>query len=52
LLIRLGEYKPGGDPVADVAVRLRPEQLKFLRQDTRHLTPFDQMLRQLDVLAE
>ena len=52
LLIRLGEYKPGGDPVADVAVRLRPEQLKFLRQDTRHLTPFDQMLKQLDVLAE
>ncbi len=52
LLIRLGEYKPGGDPVADVAVRLRPEQLKFLRQDTRHLTPFDQMQKQLDVLAE
>jgi type III secretion protein N (ATPase) len=52
LLIRLGEYKPGGDPLADVAVRVRPEQLKFLRQDTRHLTPFDQMLKQLDVLAE
>jgi type III secretion protein N (ATPase) len=52
LLIRLGEYKPGGDPVADCAVRLRPEQLAFLRQDTRHLTPFDQMLQQLHVLAK
>lgn len=34
LLIRLGEYKSGTDPVADRAIQLRPEQLAFLRQDT------------------
>lgn len=34
LLIRLGEYKAGADPVADRAVQLRSEQLAFLRQDT------------------
>lgn len=52
LLIRLGEYKLGGDPVADTAVRLRPEQLQFLRQDTRMLTPYDRMLKQIVALAE
>ena len=52
LLIRLGEYKEGGDPVADTAVSLRPEQLAFLRQDTRHLTPFDKMQQQLVALAQ
>jgi len=34
LLIRLGEYKPGNDPVADRAVQMRDEHLAFLRQDT------------------
>jgi type III secretion protein N (ATPase) len=51
LLIRLGEYKAGTDPVADRAVQLRPEQLNFLRQDTS--TPFDfqQALDKLQALA-
>ncbi|HEY8608144.1 MAG TPA: FliI/YscN family ATPase [Noviherbaspirillum sp.] len=35
LLIRLGEYKQGSDPLADEAIRARPDQLAFLRQDTR-----------------
>ncbi|MGI4847270.1 MAG: FliI/YscN family ATPase [Janthinobacterium lividum] len=39
LLIRLGEYKPGADAVADRAMNLRPQQLAFLRQDTS--TPSD-----------
>ena len=34
LLIRLGEYKSGADPIADRAMKMRPEQLAFLRQDT------------------
>ncbi|MEN3293284.1 MAG: synthase in type secretion protein [Burkholderiales bacterium] len=51
LLIRLGEYKAGTDPVADRAVQLRQEQLDFLRQDTS--TPFDfkQALAKLQALA-
>jgi type III secretion protein N (ATPase) len=51
LLIRLGEYKAGTDPVADRAVQLRQDQLNFLRQDTS--TPFDfkQALATLQALA-
>jgi type III secretion protein N (ATPase) len=44
LLIRLGEYKSGSDPVADQAVRLRPDQLAFLRQDTSSSDDYDQTL--------
>ncbi len=36
LLIRLGEYKEGMDDFSDKAVRLYPEILKFLKQDTRY----------------
>ncbi|MFZ6773940.1 FliI/YscN family ATPase [Undibacterium sp. SXout7W] len=42
LLIRLGEYKAGADPLADKAVRLRSAQLNFLRQDTHASVPFEQ----------
>ncbi len=51
LLIRLGEYQEGGDPVADAAVRLRPRQLQFLRQDTRESSDFDDTRADLDDLA-
>jgi type III secretion protein N (ATPase) len=51
LLIRLGEYQAGGDAVADAAVRLRPEQLAFLKQDTRRAAPFDASLDRLTELA-
>lgn len=47
LLIRLGEYKPGSDPVADRAVQLRPDQLAFLRQDTSACADYDDTLDQL-----
>jgi type III secretion protein N (ATPase) len=47
LLIRLGEYKPGGDPVADRAVSMRQEQLGFLRQDARKSEEFKKSVRQL-----
>jgi type III secretion protein N (ATPase) len=52
LLIRLGEYKSGTDPIADRAVELRQEQLNFLRQDTS--TPFDfrTTLEKLQALAK
>lgn len=51
LLIRLGEYKTGGDALADRAVELRPQQLAFLRQDTRLGTPLGQTLAGLAELA-
>jgi type III secretion protein N (ATPase) len=46
LLIRLGEYQPGADPVADRAMQLRPAQLEFLRQYTGSGTgtPFQETL--------
>lgn len=51
LLIRLGEYKAGTDPVADRAVQLRQEQLNFLRQDTSTPADFKQTLDKLQALA-
>jgi type III secretion protein N (ATPase) len=47
LLIRLGEYKTGSDPIADRAVSMRQEQLNFLRQDTTTVGAFEQSVRQL-----
>lgn len=52
LLIRLGEYKTGADPVADRAISLREEQLSFLRQNTAMSAPFQQTLRQLMTFQE
>lgn len=40
LLISLGEYQPGNDALSDAAVRLYPELLDFLRQDTSTGTPW------------
>jgi len=51
LLIRLGEYKSGNDPVADAAVNLRPQQLQFLRQDTRDQTQFSETVTELRRMA-
>lgn len=51
LLIRLGEYKSGSDPLADRAVRLREAQLDFLRQDTRSSDAFADTLKRLKDLA-
>ncbi|RZI42205.1 FliI/YscN family ATPase [Herbaspirillum sp. HC18] len=51
LLIRLGEYKSGTDPIADRAVELRSEQLAFLRQDTSRSADFKESLKKLEELA-
>lgn len=51
LLIRLGEYKSGTDPIADRAVKMRPEQLEFLRQDTHKQSDFKQTLDRLKALS-
>ena len=47
LLIRLGEYKSGSDPVADRAVNLRKEQMEFLRQDTATVERFGSSVQKL-----
>jgi type III secretion protein N (ATPase) len=52
LLIRLGEYKSGSDPVADRAVQLRPDQLAFLRQDTSGSSDYQETLATLEKLAK
>lgn len=52
LLIRLGEYKTGADPLADRAVKMRPEQMNFLRQDTHSASRFSQTLEQLQGLSK
>jgi len=51
LLIRLGEYKSGADPVADRAVQLRPQQLAFLRQDTSSSAGYDEAIATLKEMA-
>lgn len=51
LLIRLGEYKPGRDALADRAVQLRPAQMDFLRQDTRESSAIGDTLESLAALA-
>ncbi|MET3133332.1 type III secretion protein N (ATPase) [Oxalobacteraceae bacterium GrIS 1.11] len=51
LLIRLGEYRAGGDPLADKAVALRQRQIDFLRQDTRGQSPFPETLEQMTALC-
>jgi type III secretion protein N (ATPase) len=52
LLIRLGEYKTGTDPVADRAVSKRPAQLAFLQQDTATVSGFRHTLDALQDLAQ
>ncbi|MTV42015.1 FliI/YscN family ATPase [Duganella radicis] len=44
LMIRLGEYKPGVDPVADRAVGLREQQMAFLRQNTSTSSDFQEAI--------
>jgi ATP synthase in type III secretion protein N len=51
MLIRLGEYRPGSDPISDRAIEERPAQLEFLRQSTREQEPIDETLRRLAQLG-
>ena len=52
LMIRLGEYKPGVDPLSDRAVDLRGEQLGFLRQNTNISDDFKATIDRLIAMAE
>jgi type III secretion protein N (ATPase) len=44
MLLRLGEYQPGGDPVTDCAVQLNEPINAFLRQDLREPVPLQDTL--------
>jgi type III secretion protein N (ATPase) len=52
MLIKLGEYKPGADALADRAVSQRSRHLEFLRQDTRLMEPLPSTLDKLRGLTE
>jgi ATP synthase in type III secretion protein N len=52
LLIRLGEYKAGTDPLADRAVQMRPHQLALLRQDTSKVSDFRQTIDTILQMAQ
>jgi len=51
MLIRLGEYQSGNDPLSDRAVALRQGHLDFLRQDTRSQARFEETLASLQGMA-
>lgn len=51
MLIRLGEYRPGSDPISDRAIEQRAAQLEFLRQSTREQEPLEKTLRRLAQLG-
>ncbi|WP_370694660.1 FliI/YscN family ATPase [Pseudomonas sp. FP603] len=44
MLLRLGEYQPGGDPVTDCAVQLNDSINGFLQQDLREPVPLQDTL--------
>ena len=50
-LIELGAYSPGSNPKLDVAIRMRPELIEFLRQDASHFSPASETCRQMISLA-
>jgi len=51
LLIQIGEYRAGGDPLADEAVRLRPAMQRFLAQSPGEPVPFERTVAALQHLA-
>ena len=51
LLIQIGEYREGGDALADEAVRLRGAMQRFLAQSPGELAPFEQTLAELERLV-
>jgi type III secretion protein N (ATPase) len=52
LLIQIGEYRPGADPLADEAVRLRPAMQQFLAQSPQVHQGFDGIVSELQRLAD
>jgi type III secretion protein N (ATPase) len=51
LLIQIGEYREGGDPLADQAVRLRAQMQRFLAQSPGEHAPFALTLAEMERLV-
>lgn len=51
LLIKVGEYKPGADPEADIAIAKNKAVNAFLQQPTDAFDDFDTTLRRMAALA-
>ena len=51
LLVQIGEYRPGGDALADHAVRLREPMQRLLAQASGDAHPFDETVAQLQRLV-
>ncbi|WP_153100004.1 type III secretion system ATPase SctN [Paraburkholderia hayleyella] len=51
LLVKIGEYKSGSDPLADEAVEKIDEIRAFLRQETDEHSSYDDTMQHLDVLT-
>jgi type III secretion protein N (ATPase) len=51
LLLRVGEYQKGNDPLTDEAVRKNKEILKYLQQPHTQSIPFDHAVKQLLQIA-
>jgi ATP synthase in type III secretion protein N len=52
LLIQVGEYKQGADPLNDEAVRKIEAIKAFLKQKPGEVAPFDETLKRLEALAK
>jgi len=52
LLVQIGEYKPGGDALADEAIRARPAMLEFLSQPSGASLPYAQSVAALHGVNE
>jgi type III secretion protein N (ATPase) len=50
-LLRIGEYKPGGDELVDLAISKLPDIENFIRQSPDAISNLDQTLDRLRVLA-
>jgi flagellum-specific ATP synthase len=50
-LINLGAYAAGSNPKLDSAIRLRPQLIEFLKQDSHAVSSFDDTLKAMNALA-
>jgi flagellum-specific ATP synthase len=50
-LINLGAYASGANPKLDAAIKLRPQLMDFLKQDSNANAPFDQTVARMSELA-
>jgi len=51
-LINLGAYASGANPKLDAAIRLRPQLLDFLKQDSASHTSFEETMDRMRALAQ